>query len=621
MTSKVIKSSRSKIVGGAPSSSSVPSSASLFCNHCKDKIPFETETNSVSFALSTPSSSSSSTTTKTTTKTSNDLINPYREENYLRKKNSALLRSRKLSPGISNDQIVRLDQREELDKHNLNAPKSYIVRKKFEDTNVENNNLADNFNNNNPISKLEESDLIVLETSDLSKSNYDFKPYRKNEIMSRKIDADNVRTNGFDTDNKNEVKNINQFSETLMNSNNEFPFLLDETIAQPPMPWFGIDIGGTLVKLVYFEPTDVPDEPKTDESETLKQIRHYLKCNSSYGKTGIRDIHLQMDNCCINGRIGTLHFIRFPTAEMPIFLNLTKSKGIASMASTICATGGGAFKFETDFREQFDLQFHKFDELDSLIHGIHYIEASNPNECYYFANAQTPSQAVKCPFDFSRPYPFLVVNIGSGVSILAVYSPGSYRRVSGSSLGGGTFLGLCSLLTGCETFEDAIKLAAKGDSTKVDKSVRDIYGGDYSKFRLSADTVASSFGQMCSKERRQSVSKEDLARATLVTITNNIGSIAKMSAISEKIDRIVFVGNFLRVNEISLKLLAYAMDYWSEGQMKALFLEHEGYFGAVGCLLELMKTGSMQKSSHTATSSSTLTASQTNTITPLDRKK
>ena len=32
------------------------------------------------------------------------------------------------------------------------------------------------------------------------------------------------------------------------------------------------------------------------------------------------------------------------------------------------------------------------------------------------------------------------------------------------------------------------------------------------------------------------------------------------------------------------------MEFWSNGTMKALFCEHEGYFGAVGCLLELMKT-------------------------------
>lgn len=37
----------------------------------------------------------------------------------------------------------------------------------------------------------------------------------------------------------------------------------------------------------------------------------------------------------------------------------------------------------------------------------------------------------------------------------------------------------------------------------------------------------------------------------------------------------MFVGNFLRVNTLSMKLLAYALDYWSKGQLKALFLEHE----------------------------------------------
>lgn len=50
--------------------------------------------------------------------------------------------------------------------------------------------------------------------------------------------------------------------------------------------------------------------------------------------------------------------------------------------------------------------------------------------------------------------------------------------------------------------------------------------------------------------------------------------------------KVLFVGNFLRVNPISMKLLAYAMDYWSKGTLKALFLEHEGYFGAIGCLIQ-----------------------------------
>ncbi|XP_034939201.1 pantothenate kinase 3 isoform X2 [Chelonus insularis] len=360
----------------------------------------------------------------------------------------------------------------------------------------------------------------------------------------------------------------------------------------PSMPWFGMDIGGTLCKLVYFEPKDITKAEADAEVEALKNIRRYLTKNSAYGKTGHRDTHLQMDNVKIRGREGTLHFIRFPTSKMSNFLALAKSKGMANVVTTVCATGGGAFMFEENFKKEVNMNLAKFDELYSLICGMMFIETTNPHECYYWADPTDDDLCRKVPYDFSEPYPFLLVNIGSGVSILSVHGPDNFKRISGTSLGGGTFLGLCCLLTGCNSFEEAIELATGGDNTKVDKLVKDIYGGDYGPFSLPGDLVASSylrlcsFGQMNLKDRRNAVTKEDLARATLVTITNNIGSIARMCAVNEKIERVVFVGNFLRVNPISMKLLAYAMDYWSKGTLKALFLEHEGYFGAVGCLLQ-----------------------------------
>ncbi|XP_047518251.1 pantothenate kinase 3 isoform X2 [Pieris napi] len=367
----------------------------------------------------------------------------------------------------------------------------------------------------------------------------------------------------------------------------------------PPMPWFGMDIGGTLTKLVYFEPRETNRREIDKETEILKNIRRYLTRNSAYGKTGRRDVHLQMDNVTIRGRRGTLHFIRFPTSEVGSFLQLARSKGMATLLSTIYATGGGAYKFEEDFIKEVNMRLSKLDELDALIAGVQFVDSMNPHECYYWEpnpdtttdNDSPPylepclSQYVRKPFDFSSPYPFLLVNIGSGVSMLVVSSPLDYSRVSGTSLGGGTFLGLCCLLTGCSSFEEAIALAASGDNTTVDKLVRDIYGGDYERFHLRGDLVASSFGQMCSADRRAKVSREDLARATLVTITNNIGSIARLCASNQNIQRVVFCGNFLRVNPLSMKLLSYAMSYWSKGALKALFLEHEGYFGAVGCLL------------------------------------
>lgn len=60
------------------------------------------------------------------------------------------------------------------------------------------------------------------------------------------------------------------------------------------MPWFGMDIGGTLTKLVYFEPRETNRREIDKETEILKNIRRYLTRNSAYGKTGRRDVHLQV---------------------------------------------------------------------------------------------------------------------------------------------------------------------------------------------------------------------------------------------------------------------------------------------------------------------------------------
>lgn len=47
-----------------------------------------------------------------------------------------------------------------------------------------------------------------------------------------------------------------------------------------------MDIGGTLVKLVYFEPVDITAEEEQEEVENLKSIRRYLTSNVAYGMCG-----------------------------------------------------------------------------------------------------------------------------------------------------------------------------------------------------------------------------------------------------------------------------------------------------------------------------------------------
>lgn len=111
-----------------------------------------------------------------------------------------------------------------------------------------------------------------------------------------------------------------------------------------------MDIGGTLVKLVYFEPKDITAEEEQEEVENLKSIRKYLTSNTAYGKTGIRDVHLELKNLTMCGRKGNLHFIRFPSCAMHRFIQMGSEKNFSSLHTTLCATGGGAFKFEEDFR-------------------------------------------------------------------------------------------------------------------------------------------------------------------------------------------------------------------------------------------------------------------------------
>lgn len=106
-------------------------------------------------------------------------------------------------------------------------------------------------------------------------------------------------------------------------------------------------------------------------------------------------------------------------------------------------------------------------------------------------------------------YPYLLVNIGSGVSMIKVSGPRNYERIGGTSLGGGTLWGLLSLLTGARTFDEMLAMAEKGDNSAVDMLVGDIYGTDYSKIGLKSSTIASSFGKVFKMKRQAERDAED----------------------------------------------------------------------------------------------------------------
>ena len=131
------------------------------------------------------------------------------------------------------------------------------------------------------------------------------------------------------------------------------PLLPTPSLPHPPPPpaiqWFGVDIGGTLVKCVYFEPLE--SEEKGEGGEGVAAMRSFVRANLKYGSTGIRDQRLEMAYQTIGGQTGTLHFIKFATSRMDGFFDMVTNNGLGKFPKIVCATGGGAFKFEDDFRE------------------------------------------------------------------------------------------------------------------------------------------------------------------------------------------------------------------------------------------------------------------------------
>jgi type II pantothenate kinase len=69
--------------------------------------------------------------------------------------------------------------------------------------------------------------------------------------------------------------------------------------------------------------------------------------------------------------------------------------------------------------------------------------------------------------------------------------------VTGTCVGGGTFLGLSNLITGINDFEKVLDLSNQGDDRKVDLFVQDIYEGkDTPNLKLDSSSLAISFGKM-----------------------------------------------------------------------------------------------------------------------------
>ncbi|KAL9275545.1 Pantothenate kinase 2-like protein [Drosera capensis] len=349
-----------------------------------------------------------------------------------------------------------------------------------------------------------------------------------------------------------------------------------------------LDIGGSLIKLVYFsrhEDKRVDDKRK----KTVKQ--KFSIANGSRRSYPI-----------LGGR---LHFVKFETGKINECLDFIKSKQLHCDAGmnprrwtvdnppnenvVVKATGGGAYKFADLFKEKLGVSLDKEDEMDCLVAGANFLLKAIRHEAF------THMEGVKefVQIDQNDLFPYLLVNIGSGVSIIKVDGDGKFQRVSGTNVGGGTYWGLGKLLTKCKSFDELLELSQRGDNGAIDMLVGDIYGGmDYSKIGLSASTIASSFGKAISESKElQDFRPEDISLSLLRMISYNIGQIAYLNALRFGLKRIFFGGFFIRGHAYTMDTISFAVHFWSKGDAKAMFLRHEGFLGALGAFMSYEKHG------------------------------
>lgn len=334
---------------------------------------------------------------------------------------------------------------------------------------------------------------------------------------------------------------------------------------------FAIDIGGSLTKIAYYSTVSYKRALYSlDDDEQTETYRNN------------EDVE-----------VARLHFIKFETKHIETCLSFIQQNLIGSpdfmRKKTIKATGGGAYKYTDLLTNTLGLMVDKEDEIECLIKGCNFVLKNIPDEVFEYRRNVNPEYRFHCVEP--NLYPYLLVNIGSGVSILKVESESSYERIGGSAMGGGTFWGLGSLLTKAKGFDELLELAEKGDHRNVDMLVKDIYGGDYSSMGLPGDLIACSFGKAIHSSRDKNFNPgqfagEDIARSLLFMISNDIGQLACLYAMMHGLIKVYFGGYFLRAHFLSMHTISYAINYWSKGKVQALFLRHEGYLTAIGAFLK-----------------------------------
>lgn len=341
-----------------------------------------------------------------------------------------------------------------------------------------------------------------------------------------------------------------------------------------------MDIGGTLLKLAYVSKAPhctalyniywlynaMYDSIRC--MEDLYKVDVLRRCNmgSALRNAVPKMIRLENNN--------VLLLSQFPVESLDCVIDFLIANNLVGKDTVIYATGGGSYKYDTKIQERLpQCKYQRQEEGQCFVDGTkHMHQVSNSVIKYNVERLFTQIVTLE------RTYPYFIVNIGSGISIVKVISEDSFERVTGTSIGGGTVYGLANSIMDLDSFDDLMAQCDIGTNC-VDSFEHGHLSDNPHPWGLKA-----SFGAYQGDARH-----EDSARSIADMVSYNIGQIAYLVAKLHGVKRLFFTGFYTSNYRVTMDATAAAIDFMAksnkEEPMEVLVPLFGSYAGVLGCFL------------------------------------
>ncbi|CUV07484.1 unnamed protein product [Cryptosporidium hominis] len=332
---------------------------------------------------------------------------------------------------------------------------------------------------------------------------------------------------------------------------------------------YGLDIGGTLIKLVYTLSLE-NDELFEYELENMRKNFYDIEALRSNRKYVIFCLIAPV-NKEIELQIGDI-------------FGFLKERGLYK-PNSVPMTGGGSVKFKTILESKYKIKVVRFDEMKSIVNGCFELfgnlSTGNLQQPHFYSILKGETFLVRMD-SHTRIFPSLVISVGSGVSIIRVENQNQFERVSGTRFGGGTVFGISKLL-GVENYGDLLKLYSSyerkngqnlGESTHLS-------GCFFKEFVKESSITSSSLPQYLGEAEQ----KEKFVHNIVNMMYSDLSYLICLISSNYKYENIVFCGNYVSNHHKIIIKSIKKYSYMLNDKVNVFFHYLDGFFGAIGAYL------------------------------------